>query len=100
MDNSGADIILGVLPFARELLIRGTKVLLCANTEPSLNDITCVELKEVIKKCSEECEVIREATHSEQLVVYGNGQSGPCLDLRRISPGIINSALSNPTQFL
>lgn len=26
VDNSGADIILGILPFARELLRRGTKV--------------------------------------------------------------------------
>ena len=28
VDNSGADIILGILPFARELLRRGTKVCL------------------------------------------------------------------------
>jgi hypothetical protein len=27
VDNSGIDIVLGVLPFARELLQRGTKVL-------------------------------------------------------------------------
>jgi type II pantothenate kinase len=27
VDNSGIDIILGVLPFARELLQRGTKVI-------------------------------------------------------------------------
>lgn len=26
MDNSGSDVVLGVLPFARELLRRGTKV--------------------------------------------------------------------------
>lgn len=26
VDNSGADIILGILPFARELLRRGTEV--------------------------------------------------------------------------
>lgn len=26
MDNSGADVILGILPFARELLRRGTQV--------------------------------------------------------------------------
>lgn len=28
VDNSGADIILGILPFARELLRHGTKVCL------------------------------------------------------------------------
>jgi hypothetical protein len=26
VDNSGADVVLGILPFARELLQRGTKV--------------------------------------------------------------------------
>lgn len=31
VDNSGADIILGILPFARELLRRGTQV--CSHLE-------------------------------------------------------------------
>ncbi|XP_010470583.1 PREDICTED: uncharacterized protein At2g17340-like [Camelina sativa] len=35
VDNSGADIILGILPFARELLRRGTQVLLAANELPA-----------------------------------------------------------------
>lgn len=26
VDNSGVDIVLGILPFARDLLLRGTKV--------------------------------------------------------------------------
>eukprot|EP00878_Enallax_costatus_P026369 GHUV01028300.1.p1 GENE.GHUV01028300.1~~GHUV01028300.1.p1 ORF type:complete len:182 (+),score=44.11 GHUV01028300.1:1312-1857(+) len=32
VDNAGADVILGMLPFARELLKAGTKVLLCRAT--------------------------------------------------------------------
>ena len=40
VDNSGADIVLGIIPFARYLLSKGTKVVLAANTSPSVNDIT------------------------------------------------------------
>ncbi|KAL6211086.1 hypothetical protein ACLB2K_016314 [Fragaria x ananassa] len=39
VDNSGADVILGILPFARELLRRGTQVVLAANDMPSINDL-------------------------------------------------------------
>lgn len=39
VDNSGADIILGILTFARELLRRGTQVVLAANELPSINDV-------------------------------------------------------------
>ena len=40
VDNSGADIVLGVLPFVRQLMAMGTRVTLAANTYPALNDIT------------------------------------------------------------
>jgi type II pantothenate kinase len=40
VDNSGADIILGILPFVRYLLKSGTHVILAANTYPSVNDVT------------------------------------------------------------
>ncbi|KAF3325548.1 pantothenate kinase 4 [Carex littledalei] len=50
VDNSGADVILGILPFARELLRRGTQVILAANDLPSINDITYPELTEIVSK--------------------------------------------------
>jgi hypothetical protein len=37
----------GMLPFARELLRRGTRVTLAANETPSINDITAAELQQV-----------------------------------------------------
>jgi hypothetical protein len=40
VDNSGPDIVLGIIPFARYLLRKGTRVILAANTIPALNDIT------------------------------------------------------------
>jgi hypothetical protein len=44
VDNAGADIVLGMLPFARELLRAGCEVVLVANAQPAINDITLPEL--------------------------------------------------------
>jgi type II pantothenate kinase len=40
VDNSGSDVFFGILPFVRYLLKRGTRLILAANTNPSVNDIT------------------------------------------------------------
>lgn len=85
VDNSGMDVILGVLPFARELLGRGTKVLLCANTRPALNDVTFQELQILVQRVSSVCPRIGEALSRGQLLVLDSGQSSPCLDLSRIN---------------
>ena len=45
VDNAGADVVLGVLPLARELLRSGGDVILAANTLPALNDVTEAELR-------------------------------------------------------
>lgn len=87
VDNSGADVVLGVLPFVRELLRIGTKVILCANRSPSLNDVTCAELRALLSECGEHCETLRQAFEEGRLQVADNGQSGPCLDMRHLSNG-------------
>ncbi|KPI93421.1 PREDICTED: pantothenate kinase 4 [Papilio xuthus] len=88
VDNSGVDIVLGILPFIRALLLRGTSIILCANEWPALNDITNVELEEVLRHASLICPVISSAMTSGDLVVRSSGQRGPCLDLRTISVGL------------
>ena len=40
VDNAGADVCLGMIPFVRELIRRGTEVVVAANETPSINDIT------------------------------------------------------------
>ncbi|EEC06708.1 pantothenate kinase, putative [Ixodes scapularis] len=85
VDNSGMDVVLGVLPFARELLQRGTKVLLCANTRPALNDVTFQELQILVQRASAICPRIGDALGRGQLLVLDSGQSSPCLDLSRIN---------------
>lgn len=100
VDNSGVDVVLGVLPFARELLKRGTKVILCANSEPALNDVTSRELEALLDECAPECEVIAEAWKSRRLLVYANGQSGPCLDMRTLPPELCDAIAANETDLL
>lgn len=87
VDNSGVDIVLGILPFVRALLLRGTAVILCANEWPALNDVTNVELEEILQRASHICPVIAAALTNGDLVVRSSGQRGPCLDLRTISVG-------------
>lgn len=87
VDNSGVDIVLGILPFARELLKRNTKVILAANSEPSLNDVTFTELKGIVDKCKLKCDIIRDALANSMLLIVSNGQKGPCLDMRNLPKG-------------
>ena len=61
VDNAGADVVLGMLPLARELLKGGCDVVLAANTLPAINDITCSELQGLVSKASEICPIIKAA---------------------------------------
>ncbi|KAG6801295.1 pantothenate kinase 4 [Apis mellifera caucasica] len=85
VDNSGVDIILGILPFARDLLLRGTKVILCANSMPALNDVTYSELVVTLRDASNICKVIRHALKENRLIPMETAQAGPCLDLSRLN---------------
>ncbi|XP_069676632.1 4'-phosphopantetheine phosphatase isoform X2 [Periplaneta americana] len=94
VDNSGIDVILGILPFARELLQRGTKVILCANSAPALNDVTHAELVVMLKQAGAVCQVIHEALNSEKLMAMETAQAGPCLDLSRLNLDLANAMMS------
>ncbi|XP_012149721.2 4'-phosphopantetheine phosphatase [Megachile rotundata] len=85
VDNSGVDIVLGILPFARDLLLRGTKVILCANSMPALNDVTYPELVVTLRDAAKICKVIRHAIKDNRLIAMETAQAGPCLDLSRLS---------------
>ncbi|RAL39779.1 unnamed protein product [Cuscuta campestris] len=84
VDNSGADIILGVLPFARELLLRGTQVVLAANDLPSINDVTHTELIDIISKLKDEHEKLA-GVDTSNLFIANSGNDLPVIDLTRIS---------------
>ncbi|CAA9994921.1 unnamed protein product [Nesidiocoris tenuis] len=84
IDNSGFDAILGMLPFARFLLSRGTKVMVCANSEPALNDVTFVELEVILQQAGVICPKIKKAVDEKRLIPMETAQIGPCLDLSRL----------------
>ncbi|XP_064938800.1 damage-control phosphatase At2g17340-like [Musa acuminata AAA Group] len=87
VDNSGADIILGVLPFARELLRRGTTVVLAANDLPSINDVTYPELVEIISKLKDENGQLM-GVDASGLLIANSGNDLPVIDLSNVSPDL------------
>lgn len=69
VDNSGADIVLGMIPLARELLRRGTEVVLVANSLPAINDVTALELPSIVAAAAKHCEILRRAATAGGLLV-------------------------------
>ncbi len=87
-DNAGPDVVLGLLPMAREMLRRSIEVVVTANAQPSHNDITHDELIELLLSV---CDVDAEFLSSRlQLVCSGN--DAPLIDLTRISDELANAA--------
>lgn len=86
VDNAGPDVVLGMIPFARDLVKRGATVVLAANTEPSLNDVTHSELVGLIDRISALDSVFRDALKSGQIRMVESGNWAPLMDLTRISP--------------
>lgn len=84
VDNSGADIILGILPFARELLKRGSQVVLATNDLPSINDVTFYELIEIVSKLKDEKGQLVGVDCSNLLIV-SSGNDLPVIDLTNVS---------------
>ncbi|CAI0471302.1 unnamed protein product [Linum tenue] len=82
--KASADIILGILPFARELLRRGTQVVLAANDLPSINDVTYHELIEIISKLKDEKGML-EGVDTSNLLIANSGNDLPVIDLASVS---------------
>ncbi|VDM43711.1 unnamed protein product [Toxocara canis] len=94
VDNSGADVLLGVLPFARELIRRGSKVIIACNWSPALNDITAYEMEALMNRACERDETIGKAVIDRRIVVCNSGQGSPCLDLRRVNSSLCEMVMS------
>ncbi len=58
VDNAGADIVLGMLPFVRELLRMGADVIMAANSQPAINDITAAELIRLLHAAGQLCPIL------------------------------------------
>jgi len=94
VDNSGADIVLGMIPLARELLRRGTHVVIAANSVPSINDITAIELEEQIIPALVDLGdvILSPAIADGRLRVVASGSDMPVIDLRYLSDEIVDEA--------
>ncbi|MEM1355848.1 MAG: ARMT1-like domain-containing protein [Planctomycetota bacterium] len=97
VDNAGPDIVLGMIPFARDLARRGTDVVLAANSEPSLNDVTHTELADLLDQIAGFDPVIKEQVAAGRLRVVESGNWAPLIDLSRVSPDL--AAVCNETRF-
>lgn len=86
VDNAGPDVVLGMIPLARYLLQQGTAVVLSANTEPSLNDVTHDELAGLIERIGKFDTTIKDALQNKQLRLVESGNWAPLMDLTKVSP--------------
>ena len=93
VDNSGADLILGMLPFARELLRQGcSQVVIAANELPSINDITAAELDALLPKIAAADDILCKAISTRRLIVVSSGNALPVIDLRDVSQEVVEVA--------
>ncbi len=92
VDNAGCDIVLGMIPFVRWLLMRGTAVVVTANTWPSLNDVTIDELGELMDRVAAIDQPIHEAMRTNRLTLIASGNGAPLIDLSRVSPELARAA--------
>ncbi len=84
-DNAGADVVLGMIPLARELLQRGTEVVICANSTPALNDITHTELLVLMQEIATIDDCVRASLQSQKLFLVESGNGCPLIDLNLVS---------------
>lgn len=92
VDNAGADVVLGMLPLCRELARRGATVVMTANSEPALNDITIDELRPVLDRAAAVDAELAEALGDGRLVAVPSGNDAPLIDLRGVSPELAAAA--------
>lgn len=96
VDNAGPDVVLGMIPLARYLLQQGTTVVLSANTEPSLNDVTHDELTGLIERIASFDSTIQNALQNKQLRLIESGNWAPLMDLTKISPQLAKACEELP----
>jgi len=91
VDKCGVDIVLGVFPFARHLLSRGSKVILAANTGYARNDILHDELVVLADKVAEMCPIINKSLIMGDLKIMETGSCSLSLQLRVIENRLVKA---------
>jgi damage-control phosphatase, subfamily II, stand-alone protein len=81
VDNAGSDFVLGMVPLCRYLAQRGTEVLIAGNELPTLNDMTCSDIRALWPD-------LASAEHSLgdlPIRVVSTGTGEPLIDLLAVS---------------
>lgn len=91
VDNAGCDVVLGMIPFARDLLQRGSGVILTANTLPALNDITHEELVDLIHEVASMDSIVNKALKENFLELIPSGNGTPLIDLTQCSSELVDA---------
>lgn len=94
VDNAGPDIVLGVLPFVRDLARCGVEIVLAANSEPALNDVTAEELRPVLERAGELDASMRSMVRAGQIRVVASGCTSPLIDLSDLARDCCEEAAS------
>jgi type II pantothenate kinase len=84
-----------MIPFVRELIRRGTEVVVAANETPSINDITAREMRDEIFPAlvaSTGDAILRDAITDGRLRVVSSGNDMPVIDLRFVSREVRDEA--------
>jgi len=100
VDNAGCDVVLGMIPLARELLKRGTEVILTANTLPTLNDITHDELQGLIEQIAGWDAPIADALSQDRLELVASGNGYPLIDLTGVSHRLVEAVQRRQTDLI
>lgn len=85
VDNAGADLILGCLPFAKYLAKSAARLTLVANSTPTLNDITYDELQEVLKRIAAIDPEFAGLIDTGRVSAIASGTGEPLIDLSEVS---------------
>ncbi len=85
VDNAGSDFILGMIPLARFLAQRGTRVCLLANESASLNDMTVSETRELLPRLAQLDPLLATLLNTGKITCESSGGTTPLIDLRHIS---------------
>jgi len=84
-DNAGTDIVLGVIPLAREMARAGTRVVLAVNDAAALNDITIAELRLLLRQLGCCDKLLSQELNEDRISALGSGGDTPLIDLGQIS---------------
>ena len=94
VDNAGPDIVLGVVPLVRELARIGTRVVMAANSQPALNDVTIEELNQVLQELCSCDTLLADLLNNDQIITIASGCDIPLIDLGLVSKEC-NAAAAN-----